>query len=1556
MKTKRWLGCWQLRFVGLLTSIGISIFANKALAQSTPSNIQADDTLGTESSQIIQNFQGQPREVITGGATRGINLFHSFQEFNVNEGREAYFFSPSADIQNILARVTGGNRSEILGTLGTVGNSQPNLFLINPNGIIFGGNARLDVPGAFVGTTANGVQFGEQGLFSATNPQAPALLTVNPSALFFNQMNRSEIINRSRQIATPGSFYLIGGNITFDGGIAISVGNRLEFGAVALTGTVELIGSGNQMQLAFREGVPKADIVLQNNALASTTGGGAVSVNAENLSLFGNSIIGSVLAAGEGQLGVAGGDVVVNATGNVTLDDRSSIANQGLENSLGDTGNITVNAQSIRLTNQSQISSPSPRSRGNINLNAKDNISLDNSLISTNGILNRIGKSGNLTIAARNINLSNRSIIDSGNIGQGQSGKIDLKAQETISMTGGSTILSASTASGFGELNNQPSGDIEIKTRNLTLDGNNTSINASNLDEGRGGNVRIIADDSISLNELASISSTSTGQGDAGNIELQTRSLTLANGGSLGTQSSGRGSSGNLLINASDSVNLSGITTFINPQTGETITTGSRLATSTFGTENSGKLTINTQRLSVNDGGDITTSTEFGRGGNLTINAKDSVEVVGRSPSTDNSPSTISTSTFGSGDAGNLSIITGRLSIRDGGAITTLTSGTGKGGNLTVDANDSVEVVGRSPSLPNGLSNISTGTFGFGNAGSMRINTNHFSVRDGARVTTSTFSRGKGGHLTVNADRSVELIGTSSDGRFFSGLLSSAESGSIGDAGDLTITTQNLLVRDGAQINTGTSGAGKGGNLTINTSNKVQLTGTSSDRRFVSSLGTSTNNQDSTGDAGNLMITTQDLIIQNGALVTSATSGAGKGGNLTVNASGSVEVMSASRLSASTNQGLTGNAGDLTINTQNLLVRDGGQVDAVTFGARNGGNLIINASKKVEVIGTSADGQTTSVLSTSALRGSTGDAGNLKITTQDLLVRDGAQIDASTNGRGKGGNLTVDASNKVQLIGTSADGRVISGLATSAQAGLTGDAGSLTVNTQDLLVRDGARIFTGTFGTGRAGNLTVNASNKVELVGTSADGFPGGLIASAERGSTGNAGDLKVDTQNLIVRDGAQVLASTFSSGRGGNLTVNASESVQLMGQSANSDFLSGLFASSEKGATGSAGNLAVNTQRLLARDGAQVIASTFNSGQAGDLTLNASESVQLIGQSARGGFSSGLFVSAERDSTGNAGDLKVNTRQLLVRDRAGIFVNSQGTGNAGIMTINANTIRLDNNASLNANTRSPNKDPNREQATINLNSRNIVLRRNSNITTNASGENVVGGNINIDSDFLIAIANSDISANSTDFRGGNVRIKTQSIFGTQFRDAPTSVSDITATGATRDLSGNVEISPPDVDLTSGLVELPINLVDASNQIYTACTPGTRQFQNTFISTGRGGLPLNPIEPLQDANTIAQWVRLRSPLNAQTTQSPLIADRDSRSSKRQQQRENSANTAPQSTDVSSTTKVTAATQIVEAQSWVVDRNGNIELVVQAPSVTPHNSWFPRASCPVGWLD
>ena len=152
-----------------------------------------DNTLGSENSVVTPNviINGIDSDRIDGGAVRGSNLFQSFQEFNVGEGRGAYFSNP-AGITDIFSRVTGGNISQILGTLGVSGNA--NLYFLNPNGILFGPNARLDVKGSFLATTADSIIFDNNYEFSASNPTAPPLLTVNiPIGLRFRE-NAGDIV------------------------------------------------------------------------------------------------------------------------------------------------------------------------------------------------------------------------------------------------------------------------------------------------------------------------------------------------------------------------------------------------------------------------------------------------------------------------------------------------------------------------------------------------------------------------------------------------------------------------------------------------------------------------------------------------------------------------------------------------------------------------------------------------------------------------------------------------------------------------------------------------------------------------------------------------------------------------------------------------------------------------------------------------------------------------------------------------------------------------------------------------------------------------------------------------------------------------------------------------------------------------------------------------------------------------------------------------------------------------------------------------------------------
>ncbi len=403
----------------------------------------------------------------------------------------------------------------------------------------------------------------------------------------------------------------------------------------------------------------------------------------------------------------------------------------------------------------------------------------------------------------------------------------------------------------------------------------------------------------------------------------------------------------------------------------------------------------------------------------------------------------------------------------------------------------------------------------------------------------------------------------------------------------------------------------------------------------------------------------------------------------------------------------------------------------------------------------------------------------------------------------------------------------------------------ITIKTNHLLVKDGASVSTSTYGEGNGGNLSIDAQN-VQLIGTSFDGqFSSSLSADAQSNSTGDAGDLSIKTNNLLVQDGAQISAGTFGQGKGGNLTVDA-QNVRLIGTNFDSQFPSVLSADAQENSTGDAGDLTIKTNNLLVQDGAQITAGTFGQGKGGNLTVDA-QNVQLIGKKRDNQFSSGLFTSTQDNSTGDAGDLTINADILQVENGAVVSVATNGTGKAGNLTINADSIRLNNDGLVSANTRN-NTNSDTEQATINIKSQELIMRRGSNIFTNATGKNVIGGNINIDTDLLIANENSDISANSENSRGGNVRINAKSgVFGTQFRSQPTPQSDITATGATENSSGTVEIITPQSDINSGLVELPTIPVDT--EIADVCsTPGYAQ--SSFTITGKGSLPPSPFKPL----------------------------------------------------------------------------------------------------------
>jgi large exoprotein involved in heme utilization and adhesion len=830
---------------------------------------------------------------------------------------------------------------------------------------------------------------------------------------------------------------------------------------------------------------------------------------------------------------------------------------------------------------------------------------------------------------------------------------------------------------------------------------------------------------------------------------------------------------------------------------------------------------------------------------------------------------------------GDVQIRGARLEMTQGTAVRADTVGAGGGGEVLVRTTEEV-VLSEDSLLIADVTQTGTGT-----GGNLTIDTGRLLLRSGAQVGAGTNGEGDGGSIQIIASEVVEAIGISADGPFPSGLFTRSEGGGGGNAGDLSIDTRRLLVSDGAVVSASTFGAGKGGSVQIQASEGIELIGTTPDGWASSGLFAQSQGS---GEAGDLTIITGRLLVRDGAQVLTSGRAEGDGGNLQIIASESVEAIGESadgRIGSGLFAGSrgSGNAGNLSLDTGRLLVSNGAQVSTDTRAEGDGGNLQITASEVVELIGTSADGLFPSALFTQS-RGS-GNAGDLSIDTGRLLVRDGAAVSTSTFGEGKGGNLLIQASESVEAIGSS-------NLVTRTFG--SGNAGNLSIDTGRLLVRDGAQVSTDTRAEGDGGSLQITASNSVEAIGPSADGlFPSGLFTQS-RGS-GNAGDLSLDTGRLLVRDRAAVSTSTFGEGKGGNLLIQASESVEAIGSS---DLVTATLGS------GNAGNLSIDTGRLLVRDGAQVSTDTRAEGDGGNLQITASDSVEVIGESADDRISSAL-IAASRGS-GNAGDLTIITGRLLVRDGAGLFVSSRDT-NAGDITITTPLLALIDRGRLSA------ASAGQEGGNIILSDLTLLILRQGSVIS-AQAENAAnGGNITINADngFVVSVPeeNSDIIANAEQGNGGNIAITAQGVFGLTVNPSPTllPVSEINASSEAG-IDGTVVINNPNVNLQA-TTSLPETFREPS--LAQGCEASASE--SRFTNVGRGGVPSNPTDPLTPYSLWQDFLDLdRLDVGSSNRQNPLSPASPQSPASRQPLR--------------------------EAQGWVVDADGTVRLVAYEPTATP----------------
>ncbi|OCQ90472.1 hypothetical protein BCD64_27765 [Nostoc sp. MBR 210] len=801
---------------------------------------------------------------ITEGTVAGNNRFHSFKQFSIPEMHTADFINTSANIQNILVRVTGGSRSDILGTLKTSGVGSPNLFLLNPHGILFGRNASLDVGGSFVATTANAIAFGNQGFFSASVPNNPTLLTVNPSAFLFNQISNSSIINQSRYknpstqsvvglSVDPGqSLLLLGGNVSIDGGNLSAPGGRIELGAVAGRGSVELNINNQNLSLRYAQNLARGNISIINgtaNVNVSSNSGGSLSINGRNIEITDSQLIG-----GLSDNGTQAGDIILDATEKINIAQTSIINSVGdfLTSTTGNTGGIYIKAKSLFL-HDSSISSD-----------------VGNSFSS---FFPAIGNTDGIYIQSGSILLDNTTLSAS-TYGTGNTSGILIEAKGTI-YANNSAINSDVNSDAIGN-----TGGIQILGDSVSLGSNNGNSRLTAISSGQGNTdgVLIRANNSVVLTN-SSISTTTTNEstGNASNLNIQARDIFL-DASSLDSSAFNAGISGNIIINAQNIL----------------LNNRSFIGTPVDGTASPGLIDINTRNLTLTNGAAISSITTGSRnGGNIQINATDSVKLLGFSsdPRFRFSSSGLLTDTVGNaiGKAGNIDIKTRSLQITDGALVSASSSSSGRGGNINIIA-DTVDLVSGGQILTS-ASNI-------GNAGNITIEAKN-------RVNIS-------GRDPTFAARVAEFgINSISNDGANSGLFARVRGTERANAGDITVNTRFLRLDNQGTITTGTT-AGAGGNINLNVRDVVLL-------RNNSSISANAGTANAGGNGGNINIKTKFLIAVPGENSDiSANAFNGRGGRVDITAQSIFGIASRFRntqfsdITASSQLGING---EVTINT-----------------------------------------------------------------------------------------------------------------------------------------------------------------------------------------------------------------------------------------------------------------------------------------------------------------------------------------------------------------------------------------------------------------------------------------------------------------------------------------------------------------------------------------------------------------------------------------------------------------------------------------------------------------
>ena len=507
------------------------------------------------------------------------------------------------------------------------------------------------------------------------------------------------------------------------------------------------------------------------------------------------------------------------------------------------------------------------------------------------------------------------------------------------------------------------------------------------------------------------------------------------------------------------------------------------------------------------------------------------------------------------------------------------------------------------------------------------------------------YSQGSGNGGTIKVTATDLLL---IDGKYLIGPGVSAgitAGAKLGNGGDVTVTAGDIEIIKGGEISTGSFGAGSGGKIEVTATHSLVIDGKGSREAQIKPSGTPNP-------------ISGDTKVFYGTGILALTYGNGEGGNITLQA-------------------------------PILSILGGGQVAAASFGKGNSGRVNLTAHDSLVIDGTGAVGNVlfdTGIFA-DAVRGSTGNGGDIAVRAGDIKIKDDGQIAADTFG-GLGGDVMVTAESLL-IDGGGLDS--IAGIFARTRSG--GNGGSVAVRAHDVSILAGARIAAVTQGKAPAGNVTVVADSLV------IDGkgiLDTGLFAIGS--SSGHAGAVTVCADNVKIINAGQIGAYSQGSGDGGTIKVTATDSLLIDAKRIIEPGLTaGIFADA---ATGKGGDITVKAGNVKIVNDGEISSGTFGSGSGGNITVTATHSLVVDGTGSKEGLiqpsgtpnpvsgNASLFfgtgILAFGYGTGNGGKITLNAPTLSIVGGGQAAAASFGTGNGGSVELNAkNSLLIDGSGAV---------------------------------------------------------------------------------------------------------------------------------------------------------------------------------------------------------------------------------------------------------------------------------